>query len=65
MWLAGHPLVSLFWDGMRVGGRNKGMGKRTEMGVLAIVGAAVTVTVEPVTRQEQPLDTRVAEYWLT
>lgn len=32
---------------------------------LAIVGAAVTVTVEEVTRQEQPLDTRVAEYWLT
>ena len=30
-----------------------------------MVGAAVTVTVDEAGRQEQPLETRVAEYWLT
>ena len=30
-----------------------------------MVGAAVTVDVDEATRQEQPLETRVAEYWLT
>lgn len=30
-----------------------------------MVGAAVTVAVDEVKRQEQPLETRVAEYWLT
>lgn len=30
-----------------------------------MVGAAVTVLVDEARRQEQPLETRVAEYWLT